>query len=671
MIVNNVVPKHTFSHRFSNIIERLDPRKWSLSRKQLIIVISLIGILLVIGIGYLIWRVEYSSKTVAPTSSNAGSPGQGGAVPKECVTLSTANPANDPHCNSKCTNNNCIQYCSYAGNGAKIVLNQNVTDLKISFVNAINNKLVVKIPELNYQNTFECKGSDCVASDIISNVNLSKGSTLTIAARFINESKNALGFRAPRGGVCGESNICNPDNNGFYGTFKIPSSVYEKNFKVISEECVADAPIGDSDFDFNDAALVLTGRYNVCDGGSIDSPEEEIKVQRGEALKFEGTAIDSDGIDTTSIKVELDGKFLENAYIDDDSDPTHVKWSYGLDTSTLKPGEHTLTVSWKDVKGVSGDKCTVRRSFVIVVPKTNECEAGGINEPSDGAEIEDGSLLKVSGWAADSDGIDPDTITVKMDDTILGMATVTGKASGHDEPNAIAWEYSKTLTAAPGSHTITVSWKDKKGATGPNCTASRTIIIKEKEVVNVDVTKTASFTCADDGSYAIANYKISVVNNGNANITLQKVTDIFQENIQQDWFQTNSINPSQYNLISNGITWQNPLTLEQGKTANFVYNLKIPSSSFGTYSNEVSVDIDGKTNKASQTLNIQCNKSAPKTGLLDEEPVLYGILFILFGGLLYLVAQYQLNYNTLDGSVEKPKVKYKGKRTKVVIIKDD
>jgi len=185
-----------------------------------------------------------------------------GTVPSDCQSLSTTNPANDPTCNPSNQNTSCIQYCMARQSGARVIIPQAIGSLRISFKNVHN--LSLTIPELNINDlTLDCSGSNCVGHIDINDISVNANTTITMILKESDGSYD-LGYRTPNSNdQCGEDNIHRPAG-GTYNTVTMTDTLTQAtldntNYTILSKQCWADPAIGNSDFDFNDFQIVLSG----------------------------------------------------------------------------------------------------------------------------------------------------------------------------------------------------------------------------------------------------------------------------------------------------------------------------------------------------------------------------------------------------------------------------
>ncbi len=418
----------------------------------------------------------------------------------------------------------------------------------------------------------------------------------------------------------------------------------------------------------NPTAYVPCKKTNKCDTGGIDTPVANTSVTKGQVLKISGWAADSDGIDPNSIVVKIDnttvGKASVTGKASGHSEANAVAWAYNW-TVTADPGTHSVTVSWKDKKGVGGSNCTATRSFIVKPATNNVCDTGGIDTPANNTNVQVGDVMHISGWAADSDGIDPNSIEISIDGQVVGHATVSGPASGHSEANAVAWSYNWTVAGDPGSHNLVASWRDALGNVGAGCTATRTFNIISSVVT---ISKTASYVCSTDAKSAKVTYVITLTNYTEQSVTVKSVIDTLDNHMPVNWIDRASISPSTGVVTDNGIEWQlGNASLASGASRTFSYVVNIPNTSFGSFTNSVKATLTNSSVNAYKTISVVCN---PNTGLFDstERKLVAGVILIIMGT-LYVVLDKDRRYSlrlteaglsifTYEGKVKKTRKEF-------------
>jgi len=159
----------------------------------------------------------------------------------------------------------------------------------------------------------------------------------------------------------------------------------------------------------------------------------------------------------------------------------NVGFSYSLNTATLAPGSHTITVTATD-SASPPDTGSATVTIIVssggpVIPSVH------IDMPASGATVS--GTATVAGWAIDNTstvGTAIGSVQVLVDGTAVGMATygvsrpdVCAAYPGRAGCPNVGFSYSlNTATLAPGSHTITVTTTD---SASPPDTGSTTVTV--------------------------------------------------------------------------------------------------------------------------------------------------------------------------------------------------
>ena len=629
-----------------------------LTKKAIVLITVFLVLLIGGGAGYLIWTVNNQSKQVAPENSSAG----GETV--DCSRCSYETWDWDA-CDSKklkvCKIDGSIVYkCNYCtqtsgacpdgkpkfqedllhccdGTITRITVRKNCQDLKQSDIE--KEKQSACASHNGYKN---CSGTCWCKS-----FNSACGVDCTFAPGTQEQVDEAA--RAH----CGEKYMAFCEVSGTKATIRIKP---------------AGACWDKRDICKNPTAYVPCKKTNKCDTGGIDTPVANTSVTKGQVLKISGWAADSDGIDPNSIVVKIDntavGKATVTGKASGHSEANAVAWSYNW-TVTADPGTHSVTVSWTDKKGVGGANCTATRSFIVKPATNNVCDTGGIDTPANNTNVQVGDVMHINGWAADSDGIDPNSIEISVDGQVIGHATVSGPASGHSEANAVAWSYDWTVAGDPGSHNLVASWRDALGNVGAGCTATRTFNIISSVVT---ISKTASYVCSTDAKSAKVTYVITLTNYTEQSVTVKSVIDTLDNHMPVNWIDRSSISPSTGVVTDNGIEWQlGNASLASGASRTFSYVVNIPNTSFGTFTNSVKATLTNSSVNAYKTISVVCN---PNTGLFDstERKLVAGVILIIMGT-LYVILDKDRRYSlrlteaglsifTYEGKVKKTRKEF-------------
>jgi len=153
---------------------------------------------------------------------------------------------------------------------------------------------------------------------------------------------------------------------------------------------------------------------------------------------YSGTVSD-DGPGPLTVVVTVDGTVLGNATV------TGNTWTF-TPTTPLAEGVHTVTATATDV---AGNTATDSNIFTVDVTAPTV----SVTAPAEGSSINN-TTPTYSGTVSD-DGPGPYTVSITVDGTVLGNATVTGNT----------WTFTPTTPLAEGAHTVTATATDAAGNT--------------------------------------------------------------------------------------------------------------------------------------------------------------------------------------------------------------
>jgi hypothetical protein len=244
------------------------------------------------------------------------------------------------------------------------------------------------------------------------------------------------------------------------------------------------------------ATFTVTVTAAVIPSVDIDSPAPGATVSG--TVTVSGWAIDNVstvGTAISSVQVKVDGTLVGTATYGASRPDVctaypgragcpDVGYAYSLNTATLTPGSHTITVLATDSAsppdtGSGSVTVTVTGSAAAVLPSVD------IDSPVGGATVS--GTVKVSGWAIDNIstvGTAISSVQVKVDGTLVGTATygasrpdVCAAFPGRPGCPNVGYTYSlNTATLASGSHLITVTATDSN-ATPDTGSASVTVTV--------------------------------------------------------------------------------------------------------------------------------------------------------------------------------------------------
>lgn len=255
---------------------------------------------------------------------------------------------------------------------------------------------------------------------------------------------------------------------------------------------------------------------NVCDGvGARWLTEVNGKTYtygvNGAKLQFYYLTGDTDGVDASSITVDIDGKPVKFT-TEDFNGKKNIKIIGDLqkypDGTYIKPGRKVLTIKWKDVKGAGFvAPCVAVANFNI----TNTCDAyidpswntdGGWKIRPEGKIFDHcATSIPFAFVVSDSDGVKKDSIKVTIDKNPFTKLQITpqgtkgflvsgdlGKGTGSDCLNT-------------GIHTLRIKWTDIEDA-GNECPCEVTATFNIGAKNNVcDENKTSKWEAKPSGEY--------------------------------------------------------------------------------------------------------------------------------------------------------------------------
>lgn len=267
----------------------------------------------------------------------------------------------------------------------------------------------------------------------------------------------------------------------------------------------------------------------------------------------------------------------------------------------------------------------------------NVCDSGSWNKKPSG-QYNYCDPIEYDALAKDSDGIDANTISVKLNGQ--------GRSSYKKSESATQTTISETLSTSskclePGTYTLDLSWKDKKGNASSACTLTTTFTIGEP---GWSVQKNVVESCIDEKTSspkARLSYVIAVKNLSQSSRKITKIVDNLDPKVRKD--QMGSI--SKGGTFSNGvITWNLSGTDAEflgGQQKTYTYSYLLGKLDFGRYINTVTVYPEsGSSLSDSAEIVADCiitnDEPLPDTALPTESSRIIKIgAILLFLGILW------------------------------------
>lgn len=268
---------------------------------------------------------------------------------------------------------------------------------------------------------------------------------------------------------------------------------------------------------------------------------------------------------------------------------------------------------------------------------SNSCDSGSWNKKPSG-QYNYCDPIEYDALAKDSDGIDANTISVKLNGQ--------GRSSYKKSESATQATISETLSTSskclePGTYTLDLSWKDKKGNASSACTLTTTFTIGEP---GWSVQKNVVESCIDEKTSspkARLSYVIAVKNLSQSSRKITKIVDNLDPKVRKD--QMGSI--SKGGTFSNGvITWNLSGTDAEflgGQQKTYTYSYLLGKLDFGRYINTVTVYPEsGSSLSDSAEIVADCiitnDEPLPDTALPTESSRIIKIgAILLFLGILW------------------------------------
>jgi hypothetical protein len=439
--------------------------------KRNVIILSVVALLFAVSGGFLLWRINQRD-TLAPEDSDAAT--NCGVAPKYSFNKPpTTNIGPFPE-NGKVV----LFYKSFSGSGYRP---------KLIFKDKNAKSYTYKMPTLDSSRRARVVTDIVVAKGdyiqlVSSNDDVNQGNPECAPVK--GPPYMSFGWIAPNSNKTCGSGLAGPPTQ--YIPFAKPSvssdMTWAESFgnEIVGKgrQCWADWREWPGDYDFNDYFLQISyvADENFCDGGSWTVRPTSTYDYCAD-IRYTFVAEDSDGVDVNSIEVKLNGNNRLGFSKDEVGNKVTVSEVLSSSTTCLSAGTYTLTATWKDKKGVTGDKCNITTTFTVLEapppPLENVCDGGSwITQPTGNYEY--CSEVKYSFVAEDTDGIDADTIVVNLNNIArtnfeeeeIGNKITVSEILG-----------TSTNCLEPGNYTLAATWKDKLGVTGVKCNLSSSFTV--------------------------------------------------------------------------------------------------------------------------------------------------------------------------------------------------
>ncbi len=385
-------------------------------------------------------------------------------------------------------------YLQTASNSGYVLVASNVTDdfVTVTLPVASSNRASVKVQDPGNLNS-----SDSV--DGFFSIRGSSGLFVapTATTTLVMGSEFDLSWVSPQGSVLVDLDLWNPTAGAFqnivtgladFGAYSwlVPAApnanaYIRATFKNAAGGLINTAQSGNFNLGVNSVPSV-----------AIDAPVAGATVSG--TVTVSGWAIDnttSAGTAIGTVQVKVDGVAVGTATYGVSRPDVCAVWpgragcpnvgfTYALNTASLTPGSHTITVSATNTEAPSSTG-----SMSVNITVSGPLPYVAIDVPAANATVS--GTVMVSGWALDnitSVGTAISKVQVRVDGGLVGTATygssrtdVCGFLPGRPGCPNVGYTYAlNTATLTPGSHTITVSATDSDSS--PDTGSASVVVVK-------------------------------------------------------------------------------------------------------------------------------------------------------------------------------------------------
>ena len=547
-----------------------------LTKNGRIVLFVILGILVLGSGGYLLWRV-LQPETVAPEDSEAGTAIVGPCNNYDyCTDDKIGVPGSCDSGAGMCARCQCqdgvwIRVCLKSGQNCSAACNE--------------------CGHSSQPPPTGCtSGSQCKNKCYWPNVAYCDSSGQCVCKRYDSFSNPACGTNTP----------CSPTCPTGYGKTCPSGATCTTTTEV---ECNSKCPECNNLY-YNKITCYKPDEIGVCEGSSwLEQPSGTYTSCSGIVAKVEAT--DPDGIGT-NISVKVNGQSKTGYTTASTTSGTSITYEFS-ESDCTEPGEYSISFTWNDSKGNSGDDCTLNTSFTIAQEDEPYC-GDGIKQSN---EICDPNAQGSDSQCTNNIG---ETVDCTNDCTCPTVSTCG---------DGVLVDTEQCELGNPTGYTCT--WD--------SCN-QETCLCEEQQNPDWTISKTGAQQCIEEGeeTYSKAIYSITITNVGEGEGSIDKIVDELDDKVLETY-----VNDISDNGIYNAglITWDlegDNEIFSPEESLTLSYYIKVPATSFGIYQNTVTAyPTEGDEFSDDESVNLTCE--IPQTGIFDSIilKISLGIILILLG----------------------------------------